>query len=256
MWRTSARPRASRGQLPAGAAGWRPRGYCRGESGLSLLEVLVVIGLMAALAGSMSALVGVAVRSKLLVAVRSADTETARQTLEWMSERLRNAGLNLVPGEQPEVRCRDMVVAQDAALQPSAGAIYVNGEILNSDTVAGNEVMTIGYLLGNDPTTGTPVVLEYQQSCVPGFLPATIPLSDPRVVVTSLTFDYFSSAGLRITDLTNPTEIRRIRLIRILLAVQGEEGQSGVQTQTWTRDVMLRNPEPNANDWKNPNENF
>src|SRR3989304_1136935 len=201
MWRISARRNA-----PASGA-------CRcGESGMTLLEVLVVIGLMAVLAGSMSALVGVAVRSKLVVAVRSADTETARQALEWMSERLRNAGLNLVPGEQSEARCRDMVVAQDAALQPTAGAIYVNGEILNSDTVAGNEVMTIGYLLGNDPTTGSQVVLEYQQPCAAGALPATIPLSDPRVAVTNLTFDYFSSSGLRITDLTTPGEIPRVRL--------------------------------------------
>ncbi len=223
---------------------------------MTLLEVLVVIGLMAALAGSMSALVGVAVRSKLIVAVRSADTETARQTLEWMSERLRNAGLNLVPGEQSEARCRDMVVAQDAALQPTAGAIYVNGEILNSDTVAGNEVMTIGYRLGTDAITGNQVVLEYEQPCAAGAAPVTIPLSDPRVSVTSLTLEYFSSSGLRITDLTNIGQIRSIRLVRVSLTVRGSQGQSGVQTQTWTRDVMLRNPEPNANDWKNPNENI
>ncbi len=256
MWRISARRNTSIDSFQTGTGTVWPRACRRGESGLTLLEVLVVIGLMAALAGSMSALVGVAVRSKLVVAVRSADTETARQALEWMSERLRNAGLNLVPGEQSEARCRDMVVAQDAALQPTAGAIYVNGEILNSDTVAGNEVMTIGYLLGNDPTTGNQVVLEYQQSCAAGALPATIPLSDPRVAVTNLTFDYFSSSGLRITDLTTPGEIRRVRLVRISLTVQGAEGRSGVQTQTWTRDVMLRNPEPNANDWKNPNENI
>ncbi len=223
---------------------------------MTLLEVLVVIGLMAALAGSMSALVGVAVRSKLLVAVRSADTETARQTLEWMSERLRNAGLNLKPGDQGELRCKDMVVAQDTALRPTASAIYVTGEILNSDTVAGNEVMTVGYRQGADPVSGNQVVLEFQQACGAGAVAATIPLSDPRVAVTTLTFDYFSSSGLRVTDLTNPGEIRRIRLVRISLTVQGAEGRSGVQTQTWTRDVMLRNPEPNANDWRNPNENI
>ncbi len=216
----------------------------------------MVIGLMAALAGSMSALVGVAVRSKLIVAVRSADTETARQTLEWMSERLRNAGLNLKPDDQTELRCQDMVVAQDAALEPTASALYVSGEILNSDAVAGNEVSTMGYLLGSDPVSGNQVVREYQQSCAAGALATVTPLSDPRVSVTGLTFDYFSTSGLRITDLTNASEIRRIRLIRITITVQGAEGQSGVQTQTWTRDVMLRNPEPNANDWKNPNENL
>lgn len=223
---------------------------------MTLIEVLVVIGLMAALAGSMTTLVGAAVRSKLIVAARSADTETARQTLEWMSERLRNAGLNLVPAEQSEARCRDMVVAEDAALRPTAGALYVSGEILNSDTVAGNEVITLGYLLGVDPQTGTQVVMEYQQACAPGAAPVTLPLSDPRVTVTSLTFDYYSSAGLRVVDLNSPAEIRRIRLIRITLTVQGEQGSSGVQTQTWTRDVMLRNPEPNANAWKNPDEDI
>jgi type II secretory pathway component PulJ len=223
---------------------------------MTLLELLVVIGLMAALAGSLSTLVGVAVRSKLIVAVRSADTETARQTLEWMSERLRNAGLNLKPGDQPELRCKDMVVAQEAALRPTASAFYASGEILNSDTVAGNEVITIGYLLGPDPVTGNPVVLEYQQLCTAGAGATTTPLSDPRIAVTNFQFDYFSSSGLRITDLTSASEIRRIRLVRITLNVQGSQGQSGLQTQTWTRDVMLRNPEPNANDWKNPNENI
>lgn len=216
----------------------------------------MVIGLMAALAGSMSTLVGVAVRSKLIVAVRSADTETARQTLEWMSERLRNAGLNLKPSDQSQLRCKDMVVAQDATLQPTANAVYVSGEILNSDTVAGNEVITIGYLLGNDSVSGNQVVMEYQRACAVGAAAVMTPLSDPRVTVTGLTFDYFSSAGLRITSLTTVSEIRRIRLMRVTLTVQGSQGQSGVQTQTWTRDIMLRNPEPNANDWKNPNENL
>ncbi len=40
------------------------------------------------------------------------------------------------------------------------------------------------------------------------------------------------------------------------MSVQGTQGSSGVQAQTWTRDVLLRNPEPNANNWVNLNENF
>jgi len=223
---------------------------------MTLMEVLVVMALMAVIAGSLSTLVAAAVRSKLIVAVRAADTETARQTLEWMSERLRNAGLNLRPSAQTEPRCQDMVVAQDAALQPTAGAFYVSGEILNSDTTAGNEVLTLGYSVGPDPVTGTPVVLEYQQPCLAGAVGTTVPLSDPRVRVTTLAFDYFSGSGLRVTDLTNPAEIRRIRLVRITLTVQGAQGASGTQAQTWTRAIMLRNPEPNANDWVNPNEDF
>lgn len=227
----------------------------RHQTGLTLIELMVSIALMATLAGSMALLLGVAIRSKLIITVRSADTETARQSLEWMSERLRNAGLNLKPSEQPELRCKDMVVAQDAALRPTANSVHVSGEILNSDTVAANEVITVGYRLGNDPTTGVQVLMEYRRPCSGGAETIT-PLSNPRVTVTSLSFDYFSGAGVGITNLTDDGQIRLIRLIRISLTVQATEGRSGVQTQTWTRNVMLRNPEPNTNDWKNLNESF
>ena len=149
-----------------------------------------------------------------------------------------------------------MVVAQDAALRPTANSIHVSGEILNTDTIAGNEVITIGYRLGNDPITGTQVVMEYRQSCAAGAPATTTPLSNPRIVVTDFTFDYFSSAGVRIMTLTDAGQIRLIRMIRISLTVQGAEGRSGTQAQTWTRDVMLRNPESNANDWKNLDESF
>ncbi|MGH2374522.1 MAG: PulJ/GspJ family protein [bacterium] len=230
-------------------------GSFRPQTGLTLLELMVTTGLMAALVGSMSILVGVAIRSKLVVAVRSADTETARQTLEWMSERLRNAGLNLKPSEQVELRCKDMVVAQDAALRPTANSIHVSGEIVNTDTIAANEVTTVGYRLGNDPGTGVQIVMEYRRPCSGGGETIT-PLSNPRVTVTNLSFDYFSGAGVRITNLTDAGQIRLIRIIRISLTVQGAEGSSGVQIQTWTRDVMLRNPEPNVNDWKNLNESY
>lgn len=227
----------------------------RHQTGLTLVELMVTIALMGILAGSMAMLLGVAIRSKLIIAVRSADTETARQTLEWMSERLRNAGLNLKPSEQPELRCKDMVLAQDAALRPTANSVHVSGEILNTDTIAANEAMTVGYRLGNDPGTGVQVVMEYRRPCSGGAETIT-PLSNPRITVTSLSFDYFSGAGVRITDLTDAGQIRLIRLIRVSLTVQGAEGRSGTQTQTWTRNVMLRNPEPNTNDWKNLNESF
>lgn len=226
------------------------------QTGLTLIELMVAIGLMVTLAGSMAMLVGVAIRSRLIVAVRSADTETARHTLEWMSERLRNAGLNLKPSEQTELRCKDMVVAQDATLRPTANGVYVSGEILNTDTIAANEVITLGYRLGNDPTTGVQVVMQYSRPCTAAGAETTTPLSNPRITVTNLSFDYFTGAGVRVTNLTDPTQIRLIRLIRISLTVQGVEGSSGAQTQTWTRNVMLRNPEPNTNDWKNLNESF
>lgn len=233
------------------------RGCPRSQAGMSLLEVLVAMALMAIIAGSLSTLVGAAIRSKLIVAVRSSDTETARQALEWMSERLRNAGLNVNPGDAGQsgypLRCKDMVVAQDAALQPTASSVYVSGEILNTTVTSGDEIMTIGYYLGADPETGIQVIMEYRNPCAGGSLSFT-PLTDPRITVTQLAFTYFTDGGVQVTNLTDVNEIRRIRMIRVALTVQGSQGTSGVQAQSWTRDVMLRNPEPNANSWKNPTE--
>jgi hypothetical protein len=59
-----------------------------------------------------------------------------------------------------------------------------------------------------------------------------------------------------VTNLTSAPQIRKIRVISITLSVQGSEGRSGVQAETLTRYVTLRNPEPNANNWVNVNENF
>ncbi len=230
--------------------GLRPLLRClSAQHGISLVEVLVAVATMSLVIGSLSALVGAAVRGKLIVAVRSADTETARQTLEWMSERLRNAGLNILPGAQAQPRCQDMVVALDSALRPRADRVYVSGEILNSDTVPGNQVVTIGYQLVNG------VVVEESSSCSAGWSPVTSTVSNPRVTVTGLTFEYFTRTGDQVTVPTTDVEaIRSIRIIRVALTVQAEEGRSGVQTQTFTRMVMLRNPRPDANNWLSTSE--
>lgn len=213
------------------------------------------MALMAFVAVSMSTLVGAAIRSKMITNVRSADTQTARHTLEWMSERLRNAGLNVNPAEPSQsgypARCRDRVVAQDANLRPTQGQVYVTGEILNTDTLAGNELMTIGYLLGT--VDGNQAVMEYRYPCTGGTSTVTI-LSDPRITIRTLNFRYFAATGVEVTNLTSVADIRRIHMIRIVLTVEGVEGTSGIQSQTWTRDIMFRNPEPYANSWVNPNE--
>lgn len=245
--RRVASPRAARRTGPGPAVLWR------GQAGMMLLEVLLVMALMVFIAGSMSALVGAAVRSKLIVSARSADTQTARQALEWMSERLRNAGLNVRPGHASQAgyppRCRDRVVAQDPALRPTATSVYVSGEILNTNHIAGDEIDTLGFYL--DASNG--VIMEFRQRCPDGS-PATSPLTNPRVRVTGLAFRYFRASGIEVTDLTTVAEIRRIQMIRIAMTVEAADGTSGVQVQTFARDVMLRNPEPYANDWMNRSE--
>lgn len=230
-------------------AAWGLLAWCGGQRGATLLELLVAVVVILMLMGSLSVLVGAAVRSKMIVAVRSSDTETARQTLEWMSERLRNGGLNILPSAQAQTRCQDMVVAQDSSLRPQPDRVYVSGEIINTNTVAGDEVITLGYRLQGG------AVIEERSSCVGSWSPSTSQVSDPRVTVTSLAFTYYDRAGDVVTvPTTDVTAIRSIRVIGITLTVRGQEGTSGTQTQTFTRAVMLRNPRPDNNNWLDPQE--
>jgi type II secretory pathway component PulJ len=230
-----------------------------GQSGMTVIEVLVGAAVMALLASTIAMLLGVAVQSKMISSTRSADTETARATLGWMVERLRNAGLNLQPKKQSQLRCMDRIVAQDPLLLPTANRVYTSGEILKSDTVAGDEVLTVGYYLARDPETGNQAVLEYRQPCGSG--PTSVrtysaPLSNPKLNIRDLTFQYFGVDGTAITDLANAARIRSIAMIRISLTVETQEGSSGLQAQALTRSVRLWNPEPNTNNWINANEDY
>jgi hypothetical protein len=222
---------------------------CTGEAGLTLAELVVAMAVVSLVVGSLSILVGASVRGKAIVATRSADTQTARQTLEWMSERLRNAGLNVLPSAQAQARCKDMVVAMDSALRPQGDRVYVSGEIVNTNTTAGDQVITLGYRLQD----GT--VIEEQAPCSGFWIPTSAQVSDPRVTVTTLSFRYFTRTGdLVAVPTTDEEEIRTIQIIEVTLTVQAEEGRSGPQAQTYTRMVMLRNPRADTNNWLNPNE--
>ena len=230
-----------------------------GQRGLTVIEILVASALMAIVVGSLSILLGASVQSKVISSARSADTETARATMAWMSDRLRNAGFNLLPGAQPQLRCKDRVVAQDTGLLPTANSVYVSGEMLNTNTTAGDEDATIGYYLAADPGTGNQVVMEYNQPCSSGSTAISTyskRLSNPKISVTNLAFQYFDVNGNAVTNLTSATTIRQIQIISISLTVQGSEGRSGVQTQVLRRNVKLWDPEPNANNWLDQNENF
>lgn len=217
---------------------------------MTMIELLVALVIMMIVAGSLSTLVGASIRGKVITAARSADTETARQTLEWMSERLRNAGLNIRPSLQSQPRCQDMVVALDAALRPQANRVYVSGEIYNTDTTAGNQVITLGYRL-----SGGLVVEDTSPCSAAGWAPTTAQVSNPAIVVTGLAFRYYTRNGTDVVvPTTDVTAIREIRMIQVTITVQAVEGTSGAQTQTFTRLVMLRNPRPDTNNWLSPGE--
>ncbi len=231
---------------------------------MTVMEVLVGMTIMVIAAGAISFLVGAAAQSKMTAVTRMADTETARESLEWMSERLRNAGFNLKPSVQTQARCRDRVVAQDTLLYPTANAVYVSGEFLDVvGTTPGSNDITLGYYLGADPVTGTTVIMEYNQICAAGATSIAAnskPLSNPTVKVTGLTFSYYTSTGTTVSNLTSTASIQTIKIIKIVMTVQTSQGKSGTQTQTLTRYVLLRNPEPNASNggagWLDFNESY
>jgi hypothetical protein len=151
------------------------------------------------------------------------------------------------------------VVALDPNLLPTRNSVYVSGEMLKTNTVAGNEDLTLGYYLAPDQSTGNQVVMEYKQPCASAGISISANsarLSNPKLNVTGLTFQYFDAGGTAITSLTSSTEIRKIAALKISLTVEESEGASRTQIQTLTRSVLFWNPEPNTNDWVNANENY
>jgi hypothetical protein len=226
---------------------------------MTIMEILVGMTIMAIAAGAIAFLIGAAVQAKMITAVRAGDTESVRESLGRMAERLRNGGFNIkLPSAQPN-RCWDRVVALDASLTPSANRLYVSGEILKTDTVAGDQLATIGYYVGADPVTGVQVVQEYYQTCAGGATNVaanSTPLSNPRIPVTNLTFTYYDSGGTLLTPPLTTAQIQSIVFAKISMTVQASEGTSKMQTATLSRYIMFREPEPNANNWQDINETY
>jgi len=250
------------------------------QRGLTVVEILVATALMMIIAGAIAILMGAAVQSKMISASWSAETQSARITLAWMAERLRQAGFNVLPGEVSpynqagyQARCHDRVVAQDVLLLPTANSVYISGEIpYVTGTTPGSNVVTIGYYLATDAGTGNQVIMEYNQTCVGATSVAahSTRLSNPKVNVTALTFTYYDGSGAVQTPpfstSTYPPAgpIRSIQIISISLTVKSTEGKYGKQTEIYlNRYVRLWEPEPYANNdsvtgpkWVDFNENY
>jgi len=230
-----------------------------GQSGLTIIEVLVGMVLMVIVAGIISLLIGDAVQSKMISVARAGDVGAARKSLDWMAERLRNAGLNVSPSAQPQTRCQDRVVALDPVLLPTAHSVYVSGDMLNTTTSPPYPNATIGYYLGADPASGLQVIMEYNQACSTGatsLASYSNPLSSPQTQVTGLSFQYFDTNGNTVSNLSSAATIRQIQAINITLTVQTSQGRSGSQAETLTRYVTFRNPNPQTNTWVDVNENY
>src|SRR5215472_10574050 len=89
-----------------------------GETGLTFMELLVALSIMALIFGSIHLVVGNAIAAKLTVSNRIADQSQGRQVVEWLADRIRQAGYKANPGSSI-ARCRNGIVSQDALYYPT-----------------------------------------------------------------------------------------------------------------------------------------
>jgi len=247
------------------------------QQGLTIIEILVASALMGIVAGAISVLIGAAVQSKMVTSGWSSDTQSARTTLTWMADRIRQAGFNVNHAETTPVnqnglypkRCWDRIVAQDSTMYPSTttsagttNGMYFSGEVPYTSGNPGSSLRTFGYYLGTDATTGNTVIMEYNELCstnIDNIAGNSTELSNPKSNVTNLTFSYYDSTGTAITgaSLSSMASIQKIAIIGISLTVQTTEGKYGKQTEIYLNSyVRLWNPEPNANAWVDINEAY
>lgn len=211
------------------------------ERGTTLIEVLAALTIGTLLVSTIYLAIGTAVRSRLLVNSTLQNQQHGRIIVQWLGDRIRQAGYS-VNYTSALPRCRDALVVEDATLLPTATRLY-----FNTDVAADGTTETIGYQIGTELVGGSPVniVEESVANCTVGAATQTASVTDPTsVAIQSLTFTYYNSAGAVVTDLVTPSSIRSIRMIRITLVERANAGAQGPREQTWSTIVQLRNPDP------------
>ncbi|MGQ0571671.1 MAG: PulJ/GspJ family protein, partial [Armatimonadota bacterium] len=216
-------------------------GERRGERGMTLIEVLAAMAIGSLMLSTIYLAVGTAVRSRLRVMSTLQNQQHGRLVVQWLGDRLRQAGY-AVSYTSSIPRCRDALVVEDPTLNPTSAQLY-----FNTDLAADGTPETIGFSVGLE-TVGSASVNVVRQSvtdCATGATEQVASVTDPTSVrVTSLSFAYYDANGAAVTDLTTPTGIRSIRMIRITLVEEASAGAQGTRSQTWTILVNLRNPDP------------
>ena len=212
-----------------------------GERGLTLIEVLAAMTVGTLVLSSVYLAVGTAVRSRLLVQSTLHNQQHGRLIVQWMGDRIRQAGYAVTPSSSIP-RCRDALVVEDGAYTPTASALYFNTDLANDGTPE-----TIGFRLDTE-SVGVQSIAVVQQSgtdCAAGATEQLANVTDPTSVqIVSLTFTYYNASGAEVTDLVTPASIRSIRMVRITLVERASAGAAGTRDQTWTLMVNLRNPDP------------
>jgi type II secretory pathway component PulJ len=199
------------------------------------MEVLVALSIMALLFGSIHLVVGNAIAAKLMVSNRIADQSQGRQVVEWLADRVRQAGFRANPVSSIP-RCRNGIVSQDSLYYPTTSSLSVTADFDNSGTA---ETRTFKV----EAVGGTQAVTETVTECATGATTVDQPVTDTTSVrVQSLTFAYYDASGNAVTNLSDPVAIQSIRTVQVTVLVRALLGRSGPTDETWTTEIALRNP--------------
>jgi hypothetical protein len=205
----------------------------RGETGLTLLEVVAALSISVVAFASVHLTAGTAILGKLLTSTTVSKEQQGRQVVEWIADRVRQAGFNLAGSSIP--RCQDKIATQ-TGYQPTASQLWINADVDNVGTPE-----TLGFQL--ETVSGGTAVTETMITCATGATAVDQPITSPTTVkILGLTFGYYDANGNTVTNLTSAPAIRTIRFVKVTAQVQANAGAHGPTTQTWSTSIDLRNP--------------
>lgn len=205
----------------------------RGETGLTLLEVVAALSISVVAFASVHLTAGTAILGKLLTTTTVSKEQQGRQVVEWIADRVRQAGFNLAGSSIP--RCQDKIATQ-TGYEPTTSRLWINADVDNVGTPE-----TLGFKL--ETVSGGTAVTETMINCVTGATAVDQPITSPTTVnVLGLTFGYYDAGGNQVTNLNTAASIRTIRFVTVTAQVQANAGAHGPTTQTWSTSIDLRNP--------------
>ncbi len=200
---------------------------------MTLLEAVAALAITVLAFGSVHLTVGTAVLGGLLTSSTVAKQQQGRQVVEWITDRVRQAGFRA--SGSPIPRCQDRIATVSPYL-PTASSLWVNGDVDNDGTPE-----TRGFQI--ETVSGTSAVTETVIDCVTGAVTQDQPITSPTSVqALALAFSYYDASGNAVTNLSTPAAIRTIRFVTVTVQVQASAGAHGPTTETWTGSVDLRNP--------------
>jgi hypothetical protein len=176
---------------------------------------------------------GTAILGKLLTSTTVAKEQQGRQVVEWIADRVREAGFGLAGSSIP--RCQGKI-ATLSGYEPTTSQLWVNADVDNVGTPK-----TYGFQV--ETVSGVPTVTETVINCAAGAVAQDQPITSPTTVkVLALTFGYYDASGNAPPNLNTAQNIGTIRFVTVTVQVQANGGAHGPTTQTWSTSIDLRNP--------------